>query len=125
LHLNRLTVRRNGLSEQDNQWFPDRLQSGVDLKPFCNHNETRKEVLMPALTIKNLPDDLYQKLKNAAMAHRRSLNSELIYCLEMVLSPRKLTVAERLQRARNLRRQVSTGKVTPEEIENAIDSGRP
>jgi antitoxin FitA len=82
-------------------------------------------VLVPAFTIKNLPDDLYRKLKEVARIHHRSINSELINCLEMVLAPRKLSVAERLQRARSLRRQVPAGRVTPEDIEDAIDSGRP
>jgi len=80
---------------------------------------------MPALTIKNMPNELYQKLKDSAQAHHRSLNSELIYCLETVLTPRKVSVAERLQRARSLRQQVPAGKVTPTDIEDAIDQGRP
>jgi len=80
---------------------------------------------MPALTIKNMPDELYQKLKDAAHAHRRSINSELIYCLETVLNPRMVTPAERLQRARSLRQQVPAGKVSPADIEDAIDLGRP
>ncbi len=80
---------------------------------------------MPALTIKNMPDDLYQKLKDAAQAHRRSLNSEIIYCLETVLTPRKMPVSDRLQRARSLRQQVPSGKVTPADIEDAIEQGRP
>lgn len=80
---------------------------------------------MPALTIKNMPDELYQKLKDAAQAHRRSLNSEIIYCLETMLTPRKMSVAERLQRARSLRQLIPAGKVTPADIEKAIDQGRP
>ena len=80
---------------------------------------------MPALTIKNMPNDLYQKLKDAAQAHRRSLNSELIYCIETVLAPRKMPIAERLLRARSLRQQVPAGKVSLADIEGAIDQGRP
>ena len=41
---------------------------------------------MPALTIKNIPESLYQQLKNAAELHRRSINSEVIVCLEKNLS---------------------------------------
>jgi hypothetical protein len=40
---------------------------------------------MPALTIKNIPDDLYIRLKEAARARRRSLNSEILYCVERTL----------------------------------------
>ncbi|VAX02847.1 hypothetical protein MNBD_GAMMA19-1382 [hydrothermal vent metagenome] len=31
---------------------------------------------MPAMTIKNIPDDLYSRLKEAAQTHHRSMNSE-------------------------------------------------
>ncbi len=41
---------------------------------------------MATITIKNIPDDLYAKLKKAAAAHRRSLNSEAIVCLETALT---------------------------------------
>ncbi|MCQ8103334.1 Arc family DNA-binding protein, partial [Methylomonas sp. SURF-2] len=40
---------------------------------------------MPALTIKNIPDSLYEQLKSAAELHRRSINSEVLVCLEKVL----------------------------------------
>lgn len=32
------------------------------------------------LTLKNIPDDVYQRLKRSASEHRRSLNSEAIVC---------------------------------------------
>lgn len=40
---------------------------------------------MAVLTIKNLPDDLYARLKARAQAHNRSLNREAITCLEQAL----------------------------------------
>ena len=54
-------------------------------------------------TLKNIPDDLYERLKRAAEIHRRSLNSEVIVCLETVLQPHKSSPTERLQRVRQLR----------------------
>ena len=39
------------------------------------------------ITIKNMPSNLYKKLKARATAHRRSVNSEAINCLEKVLNP--------------------------------------
>ena len=41
---------------------------------------------MPALTIKGLPDGVYRRLKANAVRHRRSLNSEVITCLERSLA---------------------------------------
>lgn len=36
----------------------------------------------PTLTLKNIPDAMYDRLKLAAELHRRSLNSKAIVCLE-------------------------------------------
>ncbi len=36
---------------------------------------------MATITVKNIPGDLYEHLKERAQAHRRSLNSEVIVCL--------------------------------------------
>jgi antitoxin FitA len=62
------------------------------------------EQAMPTtLTLKNIPDEIYTRLKDLAAAHRRSLNSEAINCLESVLVHNKISPAERLERARDLR----------------------
>ncbi len=55
------------------------------------------------LTLKNIPDTVYERLKASAAQHRRSLNSEAIVCLEAVLSPAAPSSIERLHRARALR----------------------
>jgi antitoxin FitA len=55
------------------------------------------------LTLKNIPDTVYERLKSSAAQNRRSLNSEAIVCLEAVLSPAAPSNIERLQRARSLR----------------------
>jgi antitoxin FitA len=53
------------------------------------------------ITLKNIPDELYDRLKAAAKAHRRSINSEAIVCLEGALAtPRRITAEERIARAR-------------------------
>ena len=57
------------------------------------------------LTLKNIPDDVYRRLKLSAETHRRSLNSEAIVCLESALTPARLPPSERLARARALRNQ--------------------
>lgn len=41
---------------------------------------------MAVLTIKNMPDDLYARLKTRAAAHNRSINREAITCLEHALA---------------------------------------
>ena len=80
---------------------------------------------MPALTIKNIPDNLYDKLKKTAKSHHRSLNSEVIHCIETVLVPQKMDIAERLQRAQKLRSQIPVGEISLADIDDAINQGRP
>ena len=59
------------------------------------------------ITLKNIPDDVYERLRVAAELHRRSLNSEAIVCLETVLTPTRIAPGERLARARQLRAGLS------------------
>ena len=37
---------------------------------------------MATITVKNIPDEIYERLKGAASANRRSINREIIVCLE-------------------------------------------
>ncbi len=80
---------------------------------------------MASITLKNVPDDLYERLKAAARAHHRSINSELIHCLEVVLQPHPISTEERLERLRRIRPDIPPTSVSPEEIQRAIDDGRP
>lgn len=77
------------------------------------------------LTLKNIPDDVYDRLQLSAQAHRRSMNSEAIVCLETVLLPAKVTPAERLARARELRAALPKGKFRAREIDELKREGRP
>ena len=69
------------------------------------------------LTLKNIPDDVYDRLKLSAAAHRRSMNSEAIVCLEAALLPAKLAPTERLARARALRDALPRGKFKARDID--------
>ena len=77
------------------------------------------------LTLKNIPDVVYEKLKLTAANHRRSLNSQAIVCLESVLLPTKVTPHERLLRARELRAALPKGKFHARDIDAAKRAGRP
>lgn len=77
------------------------------------------------ITLKNIPDDLYRHLKETADAHHRSINSEVIVCLERVLLPVRLTADERIARARQLRSGLKPGTFKADEIAEAIEQGRP
>ncbi|MGB3621965.1 Arc family DNA-binding protein [Ketobacter sp. MCCC 1A13808] len=79
---------------------------------------------MASLTIKNIPDDLYEHLKQAANAHHRSINSELIYCLERTLLPTKLSSSDLKEAAKLLRGRVLVKRIDVDEINSAKNEGR-
>ncbi len=77
------------------------------------------------LTLKNIPDEVYQRLKASAEALRRSLNCEAIVCLEAVLLPGRVSLSERLARARELRNALPKGKFRAHDIDALQREGRP
>lgn len=77
------------------------------------------------MTLKNIPDAVYERLKASAETHRRSMNSEAIVCLETVLLPMKVSPAERLARARELRAALPKGEFLAEDIDAMKREGRP
>lgn len=77
------------------------------------------------LTIKNVPDQVYARLKAAAVMHRRSLNGEVIVSLENVLMPSNEKLKEhRLARARELRAALATSEFNPHDIQILKQQGR-
>ena len=80
---------------------------------------------MPSLTIKNVPDDLYKRLKESANQHRRSVNSEVIVCLERALRSKRVDPEAFLTRVDALHKQVSLTPLTDEVLMRAKEDGRP
>lgn len=92
------------------------------MEPFRLHSN----FYMPTnLTLKNIPDGVYERLKASAERHRRSLNSEAIVCLESVLLPSKISTSERLARARALRDALPQNEFRAEDIDAAKRLDRP
>jgi plasmid stability protein len=80
---------------------------------------------MATLTLKQVPDELYQRLRERAAAHRRSFNNEAITCLEQALGPREFHRQSWLEEVRALRRQTPKLFLTDEMLRKAEDEGRP
>ena len=79
---------------------------------------------MPTLTIKGLPDAVYERLKEQADAHRRSLNGEIIVCLERATSATPVDPAAWLARARTFREGLNIRPLTDAELRAARRAGR-
>ena len=61
------------------------------------------EVEMANFTVKNIPPDLYKKLKKAADMNRRSINSEIIVCIEKSVQSQAIDSEIFRNKARKLR----------------------
>jgi plasmid stability protein len=83
---------------------------------------------MATLTLKNVPDDLHRRLKARADRNHRSLNREAIRLLEQAVAGESATKRdEAWERAEALRARLSAEgvRITAEEVQAAIDEGRP
>ena len=45
---------------------------------------------MATVTVKNIPDELYARLKSVAAMNRRSINSEIIMCIDRAVVSRPI-----------------------------------
>ncbi len=79
---------------------------------------------MATITLKNIPELLYQRLKQRAEKNQRSLNSEVIICLEMALENNHVNPKALIKRARVLRSKIS-GQLTDDDLSLLKNQGRP
>jgi hypothetical protein len=91
------------------------------LVPKWNHLD-----IMATITLKNIPETLYERLKHFAKLRRRSLNSEIIYNLEKSVGLVEEDPEELLKQIKAFRERIGKkGQLTAEEIEKVINEGRP
>jgi plasmid stability protein len=91
------------------------------MKPYYN----QKEDIMPTtITVKNIPQDLYDKLKNRALRNHRSVNREIISIFEEALTVRRLDKEDILISARSLRGRTREFYMTEKFIKKAKEEGR-
>ena len=79
---------------------------------------------MSTITVKNIPSDLYEQLKQSAEANRRSINGEIIVCIEKTVGSSKINPEAFLARARKLREKTTGHPITDAEFTQAKAAGR-
>ncbi len=79
---------------------------------------------MATLTIKNIPMDVYERLKRRAKANRRSINQEVIAVIERALETPPIDVASTLERTRQIRELTAQYSLREEELEQWKNEGR-
>ncbi len=79
---------------------------------------------MPTITVKNVPDDIYEDLKNSASIHRRSINSEVIFCIEKAVRSHRLDPKELFKRAEAIRNKIDVPPLTDAVLRQSKGEGR-
>lgn len=79
---------------------------------------------MAVITVKNIPDQLYQKLKTHARKNHRSINSEVIACLENTLTVQPINPDAFIAEIRSLREKIKAPLLTDEILYEAKNEGR-
>ena len=79
---------------------------------------------MPSLTIKSIPEELLDRLRESAAAHRRSLNSEVLVRLERSVGSTRLDPDAFLARIDTLRENMNMKPISEEFLEQAKREGR-
>ncbi len=81
-------------------------------------------VKMPSITLKNVPDDVYERLKRQADEEMRSINAQAIHLIDIATRPRKINADVFYQRVKDLRVEIG-GSFEAEEIDQLKRAGRP
>ena len=79
---------------------------------------------MATITVKNIPDEIYQLLKESAKANHRSINSEVILAIKMAVMRRPIDVEAVLESARQTRERTAHYVITDEELTRFKNEGR-
>ena len=80
---------------------------------------------MATVTVKNIPDDLYADLKQAAQRNHRSINSEIIVCVEQALRSQRIPVETVSARTPRVWQLANGHVITDAEVTEAKRAGRP
>ena len=80
---------------------------------------------MATITVKDIPHELYRRLKTAAASNRRSINREIISRIEQSLRVRRVTANEILARVRLRQAGYEERALSIGEIDAARREGRP
>jgi plasmid stability protein len=79
---------------------------------------------MATLNIKSVPEVLVERLKERATLHKRSLNLEVIACLEAVVRAVPIDAESRLAQVRAVRQELGGMRLTDRSLARPRTAGR-
>ena len=79
---------------------------------------------MATITVKNIPNELYEKLKATASLDRRSVNNQVIYCIENMIQSKKINPKEFIDQIDNFYQDIHLPPLTDKKLKEYKESGR-
>jgi antitoxin FitA len=79
---------------------------------------------MHTITVKNIPAEIYKKLKQHAESSHRSINKEIIACIERSIGSQQVNPDLRLANARTLRIKTVSHPIKDNKLTQAKNAGR-
>jgi plasmid stability protein len=79
---------------------------------------------LATLTVKKIPEDLYEKLKQRAKSHSRSVNKEIIVCIQEAVESQRVEPEIFLARVEALHRRLTVPPLTDKMLREARIEGR-
>jgi antitoxin FitA len=80
---------------------------------------------MPNVNVKNMPKEIHRRLKERAKRNHRSLNSELLACLQEAVLPRRIDPDEAAERVRAMRARFRGPPLVDEDLARLKAERRP
>lgn len=80
---------------------------------------------MPSITVKNIPDHAYEKLKQVATINHRSINSEIICLIEKATLSKPFHPEQHLASAKRSREKTAKFILTDDILQVAKREARP
>lgn len=80
---------------------------------------------MPAITLKNIPENLYEEIKQSAIDNFRSINGEILFRLNYSLRAKKRNADDVLAEIEKMQSHIKIPPLTDEFINQAKNEGRP
>ena len=79
---------------------------------------------MHSITIKNIPPELYEKLKTKARGNRRSINKEVIHCIDRSLHSHRINADEFIAQIESMHSKHTLPHITAKDLNDGIRKGR-
>jgi len=76
------------------------------------------------ITVKNIPDDLYEKIKITARGNRRSINNEIITRLDKTLKSKKIDIDSFIRMIEKFQDNIKIPPLADDLITTAKEEGR-